>query len=169
MGLIKCPACGREISTEAESCPQCGHPNRPTGAAAAGPKCYACAAPATTRCQSCGALSCATHLQSVYVSHGRGGAYELRCAPCYASAMESKALNMVIGICLIVVILIVILVIVLQSQRAKGPKKDTTQAPASIVVVDAAAEPAAAAGEAAFERANLRNNGGKTKIGPRAP
>src|SRR5262249_19222170 len=127
----------------------------------------ACAAPATTRCQSCGALSCATHLQSVYVSHGRGGAYELRCAPCYASAMESKALNMVIGICLIVVVLIIILVIVLQSQRAKGPKKDTTQGPASIVVVDSGAEPAAAEAEA-FEPTTLRNDGGKARIAPRA-
>jgi hypothetical protein len=26
MPLIDCPACGRQISTEAESCPQCGHP-----------------------------------------------------------------------------------------------------------------------------------------------
>lgn len=27
MPLIKCPACGREISSEADACPQCGHPN----------------------------------------------------------------------------------------------------------------------------------------------
>jgi hypothetical protein len=28
MPLIECPACGRQISAEAEPCPQCGHPNR---------------------------------------------------------------------------------------------------------------------------------------------
>lgn len=30
MPLIECPACGRQISVEAEACPQCGHPNRLT-------------------------------------------------------------------------------------------------------------------------------------------
>src|SRR5262245_26617017 len=29
MPLIDCGACGRQISTEAIACPQCGHPNRP--------------------------------------------------------------------------------------------------------------------------------------------
>ena len=29
MPLVECPACGRQISVEAEACPQCGHPNRP--------------------------------------------------------------------------------------------------------------------------------------------
>jgi hypothetical protein len=28
MPLIECPACGRQISVEADACPQCGHPNR---------------------------------------------------------------------------------------------------------------------------------------------
>ena len=26
MALIKCPSCGKEISDQAKSCPQCGHP-----------------------------------------------------------------------------------------------------------------------------------------------
>jgi hypothetical protein len=30
MPLIECPACGRQISVEAEACPQCGRPNRLT-------------------------------------------------------------------------------------------------------------------------------------------
>jgi len=30
MPLFECPACGRQISVEAEACPQCGHPNRLT-------------------------------------------------------------------------------------------------------------------------------------------
>jgi hypothetical protein len=85
MALINCPACGRQISIEADACPGCGHPNRPR--APSGPSCYACSAAATTRCQSCGAFSCAEHLQSIYVSHGRGGAYELRCQSCYSSAL----------------------------------------------------------------------------------
>jgi hypothetical protein len=96
MPLIPCPACGREISTEAAACPQCGHPNRPAEPAA-GPRCYACPAAATTRCQRCGAPSCAAHLQSIYVPHGEGGAYELRCERCYASAVTWKTAGWVCG------------------------------------------------------------------------
>jgi hypothetical protein len=107
MSLIPCPECGREISTEAESCPQCGHPNRVARRSPAGPKCYGCAAEATTRCQSCGALSCAQHLQSIYVSHGQGGAYELRCESCYSSAEAWKVFGWIIaGIALIVMVVI---------------------------------------------------------------
>jgi len=83
MTLIPCPACGRQISVEAIVCPQCGHP---ACAAAAEPKCYACAAPATTRFQSYGTLSCALHLQSIFVAHGDGGSYELQCESCRSSA-----------------------------------------------------------------------------------
>lgn len=36
MSLIACPACGRQISVEAEACPQCGHPNRLTAPAQRG-------------------------------------------------------------------------------------------------------------------------------------
>jgi hypothetical protein len=93
MPLIECPLCSRQISAEAEACPQCGHSNRTARPAPSGPKCYACPAAATTRCQSCGALSCAQHLQSIYVTHGRGGAYELRCASCYSSAMAWKVVG----------------------------------------------------------------------------
>jgi hypothetical protein len=71
MPLVNCPECGRQVSTAAEACPQCGHPmkaattNRPTG-----PKCYACAAAATTRCQHCGTLSCVEHLN--HINYGLG-------------------------------------------------------------------------------------------------
>lgn len=103
MPLIACPACGRQISTEAEACPQCGHPNRPSAATESSPKCYACSAPATTRCQSCGALSCAQHVQSIYVPHGQSGAYELRCESCYSSAVTWKVFGWILmGIMLIV-------------------------------------------------------------------
>src|SRR5262249_4877165 len=109
MPLSTCPACGRQISTEAESCPQCGHPNRVAPRAPPGPKCYACSAPATTRCQRCGALSCAQHLQRIYVAHGRGVACEVRCESCYSSAMVWK----VVGGILFVVVLIIGLAFVL--------------------------------------------------------
>jgi len=106
MPLMDCPVCGRQISTEAESCPQCGHPNRAAAPAPTVPNCYACAAPATTRCQSCGALSCAQHLQSIYVAHGHGGAYELRCESCYSSAMGWKVFGWIFGGIVLIVILI---------------------------------------------------------------
>jgi hypothetical protein len=108
MPLIDCPACGRKISVEAEACPQCGHPNRAAAAAPPGPSCYACSAAATTRCQSCGALSCALHLQSIYVSHGRGGAYELRCASCYSSARVWQVFGWVVGGIVLIIILAIV-------------------------------------------------------------
>jgi hypothetical protein len=107
MPLINCPACGHSISVEAEACPNCGHPNR-QATRAAGPTCYACSAPATTRCQSCGALSCAEHLQSIYVPHGHGGAYELRCESCYSSAMSWKIFGWIFAAIVLIVVLVVI-------------------------------------------------------------
>ena len=101
MPLVNCPECGRQISTAADSCPQCGHPTRPGAGSSVGPKCYACALRATTRCQKCGALSCAVHLQPIYVSHGEGGANELRCVSCYSSAQASNTyvwVGVVVGI-----------------------------------------------------------------------
>jgi hypothetical protein len=108
MPLIDCPECGRRISTAAEACPQCGHPNRPTGHTTTGPQCYACSATATTRCQRCGKLSCAEHLQSIYVPHGRGGAYELRCETCYSSAATWKMFGCIVGIIVFVIVLALI-------------------------------------------------------------
>ena len=113
MSLIACPACGHQISTEAAACPNCGHPNRAAAPAPAppppvptGPQCYACLAPATTRCQSCGALSCAVHLESIYVQHGHGGAYELRCQSCYESAETWKVVGWVIAGVVVIFVLI---------------------------------------------------------------
>jgi hypothetical protein len=104
MPLMICPVCGRQISTEAESCPQCGHPNRPARRAPPGPNCYACSAPATTRCQSCGALSCAMHLRSIYVSHGKGGANELRCDSCYSSAVAWQVIGFILAVIVVIVL-----------------------------------------------------------------
>jgi hypothetical protein len=97
MPLTSCPECGRQVSTAAEACPQCGHPMSPATRAPDGPKCYACSAPATTRCQSCGTLSCASHLQSIYAYHGQSGAYELRCENCYSSAYAWKVFVLILA------------------------------------------------------------------------
>lgn len=107
MPLINCSACGNKISVEAEACPQCGHPNRLVARDPTEPKCYACSATATTRCQSCGTFSCARHLQSIFVSRNRGGGYELRCESCYSYAQIWQ----VIGAVLIVVILLIVVAV----------------------------------------------------------
>lgn len=103
MPLIDCPACGRLISSEAEACPQCGHPNRANVDISTGPRCYACSATATTKCVACGVLSCAMHLENIYVAHGRGGGYELRCESCYSSAQTWKVIGWIFaGVILII-------------------------------------------------------------------
>src|SRR5262245_57852246 len=106
MALVNCPECDRQISTEAEACPQCGYPMRVAAPVDEGPTCYACTAPATTRCHSCGKLSCALHLRNIFVSHGRGGAYELRCESCYSSAMVWKVVGFAIAAVVLVFILL---------------------------------------------------------------
>ena len=110
MSLIPCPECGREISTAAEVCPHCGYPIRPSTPAPAGPKCYACSAVATTRCQKCNKLSCAQHVKSIYVFHGEGGAYELRCKACYGNAESWNTIRWIlIGTCVLIAVFILIL------------------------------------------------------------
>lgn len=104
--LTNCPVCSRQVSTAADTCPQCGHPLRVAAPVQAGAKCYSCSAAATTRCQSCEALSCALHLQSIYVTHGRGGAYELRCESCHSEAEIWKVVGGIATVIVIVVILI---------------------------------------------------------------
>ncbi len=52
-------------------------------------------------------LSCAVHVNSIYVSHGRGGAYELRCESCYSSAEAWQVIGYVIFGIIVVVILLV--------------------------------------------------------------
>jgi len=106
VALTDCPECGHRVSTAAEACPQCGYPMRSAAPEPAPPRCYACQAAATTRCQCCGALSCARHLQSIYVPHGRGGAYELRCERCYSSA---RALKVVVGVLYVIVLIAVVM------------------------------------------------------------
>lgn len=40
MPLIKCPACGKDVSTQAASCPNCGHPLAKSGATKPPSKAY---------------------------------------------------------------------------------------------------------------------------------
>jgi hypothetical protein len=52
------------------------------------------------------------HLESIYVSHGQGGAYELRCESCYSSAETRKAIGRVIAVVVVLVILMIFLTFV---------------------------------------------------------
>jgi hypothetical protein len=117
MPLTKCAACGGQISTEAEACPHCGHPNHPAAPASTGPKCYACPAPATTKCQSCGTLSCVQHVQSIFVRYGQGGAYELRCESCYSSAVAWRGFGWVLGAIAFIIFLIILFTVILPKYR----------------------------------------------------
>src|SRR5208282_5917160 len=117
MPLVNCPTCGRAISTEAEACPQCGHPNRPSKRAPAGPKCYACSATATTKCQSCGTLSCVEHLESI--AYGEG--FALVCESCCAKAKERRAFWLVVGPFIGLVIPLIICWIALAQPSPKTP------------------------------------------------
>ena len=64
-----------------------------------GPRCYACTAPATTKCVKCEALSCALHLRSLRGRHG----YYLLCHDCFAWAKRSQLLTLVVGVPLVLV------------------------------------------------------------------
>ena len=77
-------------------------------AAPSGPTCYACAAPATTRCVKCGALSCATHLKNIFVQ-GEGGGNELRCQKCYEDAETWNGCVTAYAILVVVIVAIVAL------------------------------------------------------------
>jgi hypothetical protein len=103
MPLINCPACNRQISQQAEACPQCGHPNEQLPPKKErGPLCYSCLKPATTRCQQCGKLSCAIHVTPFYVSRGDGSGNELLCQNCLQSAKEWKSIGLVIFLIILV-------------------------------------------------------------------
>lgn len=108
MSLTSCPECGHQVSSAADACPNCAFPMRKIRQAD-GPTCYECSRDATTRCQSCGTMSCAEHVQSIYVSHGRGGAYELRCKSCYSSAQTWQIFGYVFAGIAVVVFLIIVL------------------------------------------------------------
>ena len=95
MPLIACPECHGKLSTAADACPHCGHPNamitRPQSMLEPSElRCYACERTATTRCQKCNCLSCALHVESEYF--GKSG-YELRCQECRAN---SKAFSWIV-------------------------------------------------------------------------
>lgn len=117
MPLIDCPECGRPISTEAEFCPQCGHPNQPVALVPAGPKCYACPAYATTRCQKCNKPSCTIHVGSVYVRPHQvdlfevePGGHQLRCAGCEEEAERDIRMTTLVIVLIIAVAVMVLIV-----------------------------------------------------------
>jgi hypothetical protein len=127
MPLIRCSACGHQISAEAESCPECGQPNRAAPRAPAGPTCYACSVPATSRCPKCGVFSCAQHLHTVTVYHAAstehglvssGESHELRCEGCRsaeaaAAQKAEKAINRYFAGVLITTMVVSFLVVLL--------------------------------------------------------
>lgn len=109
MALIDCPECGRQVSSAAEACPQCGYPISPVLPLSTEPSCYACSGTSTTRCQSCGKFSCAMHLEPIFVHYyyRRGGASELRCQSCVKQAEGRQriwAISVGISLGLVVVV-----------------------------------------------------------------
>jgi hypothetical protein len=124
MALTSCPECSREVSTAAEACPSCGFPMSKVAQRekSDGPGCYACRRQATTRCVSCGAYSCAEHLQSIYVSRGRGGgAYELRCQSCYSMAQAWQTFGWVFAVIVLIIIIVLFSTMSSQGPRLFGP------------------------------------------------
>ena len=103
MKLISCPACGREISTEAEFCPGCGHPHRQLNPEEQ-EKCYKCSKEATTRCIECGEYSCAKHLEP-YSTHKTRG---LVCKKCIEKFEEDHELDMFLLIAGFVIVLLIV-------------------------------------------------------------
>jgi hypothetical protein len=102
MALVPCPECKREVSSAASACPHCGFPAAPR------PACYACAAPATTRCVTCGELSCATHLNTIFVRDGESGANELRCRECFADAELLNRWGLVASVVVLVLFVVIV-------------------------------------------------------------
>ena len=106
MPLINCPVCRRQISAEAESCPQCGHPNR---AAARVPKepsrgsgssqCSSCEKPATRACTQCGTFCCDEHI-SVFLGKG------VLCSGCWRGWAILAALGIIGGIAMLIFMLV---------------------------------------------------------------
>jgi hypothetical protein len=105
MPLIDCPACGHQISVEADACPQCGHPNRQVEYDPSEPSCYTCSAPATTRCMRCNRLSCVRHVQSVHVRYNRGEGHELLCKNCRAWIEKWQKVGWIVAGILITIML----------------------------------------------------------------
>lgn len=107
MKIVPCAACGGKVSTQADACPHCGHPQRagrqsPTNRG--GPSCYSCSNEATTRCVSCGTFSCPSHLESIWVQYGKsGGNYELRCTQCVSSYQTWRAIGCIFSIIVLIV------------------------------------------------------------------
>jgi hypothetical protein len=112
MPLVNCPECGRQISTSADACPQCGYPMCAHTAAhvPTGPKCYQCSATATTRCQNCNAFSCVLHLQSTSAGRGKSYVREMRCESCRWWA-HFETVFFIVAVAIIIVAIYVFVVV----------------------------------------------------------
>ena len=97
--MIACAACEHRISSVAESCPSCGHPNRASGARKL---CYQCDEHATLKCQKCGTESCLDHLEPTRLGRSKG----LLCDSCQKDEASSEALCWVLAGVLILFFLI---------------------------------------------------------------
>jgi hypothetical protein len=59
----------------------------------------------------CGDLSCATHLNNIFIRDGDGGANELRCRTCFDAAVAANWWGTVCGVSVITIFLIVFAVV----------------------------------------------------------
>ena len=118
--LIPCEACAHKISPYATACPNCGHPvaiertqeelcsvkeQELSESQEEELKCYACSRSATQKCSSCGAYSCAEHLE-LYIGGKRS---RLLCNKCHKEAVSDDETFKVINILIVFIIIIVAL------------------------------------------------------------
>lgn len=94
MPLIDCKACGNQISIEATSCPQCGHPNRYVESGPTASRCYRCNKTATTKCHRCEKLTCEMHSEVAKVRDVKDNEYfyieQTLCDACYSQHVNWK-------------------------------------------------------------------------------
>lgn len=74
------------------------------------PSCYACAAPATTRCQRCGTPACVVHIENIRLYFTR--ANELRCKKCYERGDANNAAYKIFGVFIFILFVIGVIVAV---------------------------------------------------------
>lgn len=139
MTLIECPACGRQISVEAVSCPGCGHPHDASHVQRSNAVCYACKNTATTRCQRCGKLACVQHVYPVEVIQNSisrgiswGISWELRCDACKKEADElndiHRSMN-IVGIVIGVAVVAFVLLLVVGASKTRRVPAQTISSP----------------------------------------
>jgi hypothetical protein len=129
--LIDCAKCRQKISIQANSCPLCGHP-RAAGPMESPPACHACANLATVRCQRCGKLCCVLHQFPIFVHRRKGGATEIRCAPCKTEAEKSNEAHHLFGCISVVVMILAFLLLLLRHGRLPSRRRWGRASPPSV-------------------------------------